>query len=152
MREVMKKVEDCGVYFNVEVVNRFEQYLLNTCEEALEYVKAVGSPNCKILLDTFHMNIEEDSFTGAIERAGSYLGHMHIGETNRRAPGCGKMAWDEIFQALKKIGYSGAIVMEPFLIPGGEIGRDIKIYRSLEVEDLDVEAKRALDFVRGELK
>ena len=152
MKEVAKTVEDCGVYFNMEVVNRFEQYLLNTAEEAVAYVKAVGSPNCKILLDAFHMNIEEDSFSGAIRTAGKFLGHVHIGETNRRAPGAGKMAWDEIFGTLREIGYGGAVVMEPFLIPGGEVGRDIKIFRDLEVDDMDREAKRALDFVRGKLK
>ena len=152
MKEVAKTVEDCGVYFNMEVVNRFEQYLLNTAEEAAAYVKQVGSPNCKILLDSFHMNIEEDSFSGAIRTAGRFLGHVHIGETNRRAPGAGKMAWDEIFGTLREIGYGGAVVMEPFLIPGGEVGRDIKIFRDLEVDDMDREAKRALDFVRGKLK
>jgi len=152
MKEVMKTAEDRKVVFHMEVVNRFEQYLLNTAEEAVRYCRDVESPNCKVLLDAFHMNIEEDSFIGAIKTAGKYLGHMHIGETNRRAPGRGKMAWNEIFGALKSIKFKGAIVMEPFLIPGGEVGRDIKIFRSLEVKDMDAEAKRALNFVREKLK
>jgi D-psicose/D-tagatose/L-ribulose 3-epimerase len=149
MKEVMKTVEDYDVFFNIEVVNRFEQYLINTCEEAVEYVERVGSDHCKILLDTFHMNIEEDSFHDAIVKAGDKLGHFHLGETNRKAPGRGRIPWDEIAAALKEIGYQGAIVMEPFLQPGGEVGRDIRVYRDLSVGvNLDEEAKRALDFVR----
>ncbi|MEI6166600.1 MAG: sugar phosphate isomerase/epimerase family protein [bacterium] len=152
MREVMKTAEDCGVTFHMEVVNRFEQYLLNTAEEAVRYVREVGSPNCTVLLDTFHMNIEEDSFAGAIKTAGKYLGHLHIGETNRRAPGRGKIPWAEVFKALKAIKFKGSIVMEPFLMPGGEVGRDIKVFRDLrEGLDLDREAARACRFVKGML-
>ena len=152
MKEVMKTVEDCNVFFNVEVVNRFEQYMLNTCDEALDYVKRVGSSHCKILLDTFHMNIEEDSIYGAIVKAGSKLGHLHIGESNRRAPGRGHIPWKEMARALKKINYKGAVVMEPFLQPGGEVGRDISVFRDLrDGLDLDTEARRACRFIRAQL-
>lgn len=152
MKEVMKVVEDCDVFFNVEVVNRFEQYLMNTAQEAVDYVKRVGSRHCRVLLDSFHLNIEEDNVHDAIVTTGDWLGHFHIGETNRRAPGRGRMPWDEIFGALKEIHYTGAITMEPFLMPGGEVGRDISVYRDLrEGLDLDREAKRALRFVRKAL-
>lgn len=152
MREVMKTAEDLGVLLHMEVVNRFEQYLLNTAAEAVAYVQDVGSPNCTVLLDTFHMNIEEDNFAKAIRTAGKHLGHLHIGETNRRAPGRGKMPWDEIFGAVKAIRFKGSVVMEPFLMPGGEVGRDIKVFRDLrEGVDLDAEAKRACRFVKGKL-
>jgi len=152
MREVMKTAEDCGVTFHMEVVNRFEQYLINSAAEAVQYVREVGSPNCKVLLDTFHMNIEEDSFTKAIKTAGKHLGHLHIGETNRRAPGRGKMPWDEIFAAVNAIRFKGSIVMEPFLVPGGEVGRDIKVFRDMRGGlDLDKEAARACRFVRKAL-
>ncbi len=152
MKEVMKSLEDSNVVFNVEVVNRFEQYILNTCDEAIEYVEKVASPNCKIMLDTFHMNIEEDSFYDAIVKAGDKLGHIHTGETNRRAPGRGRIPWDEIGSALKKINYQGSIITEPFLIPGGEVGRDISVYRDLRNGvDLDAEAKRACEFMREKL-
>ena len=109
MREVVKTVEDCNVFFNVEVVNRFEQFLLNTAAEGVAYVKRVGSAHCRVLLDTFHLNIEEDSIRDAIVGTGSRLGHFHIGETNRRPPGRGRMPWTEIFAALRAIDYKGAI-------------------------------------------
>jgi D-psicose/D-tagatose/L-ribulose 3-epimerase len=152
MREVMKVAEECGAYFNVEVVNRFEQFIMNTAAEGVKYVERVGSPNCHVLLDSFHLNIEEDDIRQAILTAGDKLGHFHIGETNRRAPGRGRMPWDEIFGALREIRYAGAISMEPFLMPGGEVGRDISVYRDLrDGLDLDDEAKRALEFVRQKL-
>jgi D-psicose/D-tagatose/L-ribulose 3-epimerase len=152
MKEVMKVVEDYGFIFNLEVVNRFEQFLLNTAQEAVEYVERVGSSHCKILLDTFHMNIEEDSFSQAIATAGDKLGHFHMGETNRRPPGKGKMPWDEIMGALHTIGYQGPVVMEPFLTSGGPVARDIRVYRDLrEGSDLDEEARKALIFVRNKL-
>lgn len=152
MKEAIKAAEENDVIFNVEVVNRFEQYLLNTAEEAVEYVKRVGSPNIKILLDTFHMNIEEDTISKAIETAGGYLGHVHIGENNRKPPGYGHIPWEELASALKRINYQGAIVMEPFLIPGGQVGRDIKVWRDMSVGvDLDEEARKAVTFIRKKL-
>ena len=153
MKEAIKIAEDNNVNFNMEVVNRFEQYLMNTCEEAVEYVEAVGSPNAKVMLDTFHMNIEEDFFGQAILRAGDNLGHFHIGENNRMPPGYGHIPWTEIGAALRDINYQGYVTMEPFLMPGGEVGRDIKVFRDLsEGMDLDAEARKALWFIRGVLK
>lgn len=152
MRKAVKAAEENNVVFNIEVVNRFEQYLLNTAEEAVAYVKAVNSPNIKILMDTYHMNIEEDHIGTAIETAGQYLGHVHIGENNRRTPGYGHIAWDELAGSLKKINYQGALVMEPFLMPGGQVGRDIRVWRDMSVNvDLDLEARKALQFIRGKL-
>jgi D-psicose/D-tagatose/L-ribulose 3-epimerase len=151
VREAIKTAEDCEVIFCVEVVNRFEQFMMNTAAEGIAFAERVGSPNCKILLDTFHMNIEEDSLGGSIAEAGSWLGHFHLGEPNRRPPGLGRMPWPEIFGALKKINYQGAVVMEPFLVPGGEVGRDISVFRDLLGNaDLDEEAALSVQFVRAE--
>jgi D-psicose/D-tagatose/L-ribulose 3-epimerase len=153
VREAIKLAEDCGVLFCIEIVNRFEHFLINTAAEGIAFAERVGSPNCKLHLDTFHLNIEEDSIGGAIVEAGSWLGHFHLGEPNRRPPGRGRMPWPEIFGALRQINYQGALVMEPFLIPGGDVGRDIAVYRYLPGSDnLDGEAIRSVQFVRSELK
>src|SRR5258706_8844043 len=153
VREAIKAAEDCGALFCVEVVNRFEQFIMNTAAEGIAFAERVGSPNCKIHLDTFHMNIEEDSIGGAIVEAGAWLGHFHLGEPNRRPPGRGRMPWPEIFGALREINYQGALVMEPFLIPVGEVGRDIAGYLYLPgSDDLDAEAARSAQFVRAEQK
>jgi len=154
MKEVVKTAKNSGVYCNVEVVNRFEQFILNTCEEAVDYVKMVNSPNIKILLDTYHMNIEEDSIEEAIIKAGNKLGLLHIGENNRKPPGQGgHIPWDEVVSAIKKINYEGNIVMEPFIMPGGEVGRDIKVWRDMSIGiNFDEKAKEALTFVKEKLK
>lgn len=153
MRQAIKAAEDNAVVFNMEVVNRFEQFMMNTCEEAINYIEQVDSPNAKIMLDTFHMNIEEDSMRDALIRAGSHLGHFHIGENNRKPPGHGHIPWNEIGAALREIGYEGAIVMEPFLRPGGQVGRDIRVFRDLSVGlDMDAEAQNALQLIRDTLK
>jgi D-psicose/D-tagatose/L-ribulose 3-epimerase len=153
VKEAVKAAEDSNVVFNMEVVNRFEQFIMNTCEEAVAYVEQVGSPHAKVHLDTFHMNIEEDFVGEAILRAGGHLGHLHIGENNRMPPGYGHIPWNELASALRQIDYQGDVVMEPFLMPGGEVGRDIRVFRDLSVGmDLDEEARKALQFVRGVLK
>jgi len=155
MKEAVKAAEDNAVLFNIEVVNRFEQFLLNTCDEALAYTKEINSPNLKILLDTFHMNIEEDSIGHAVTKAGKYLGHIHIGENNRTPPGSGSghIPWEELASAIKTINYHGPVVMEPFLMPGGEVGRDIKVFRDLSIGfDMDAEARKACRFIRDKLQ
>lgn len=152
MRELVHVAEDSGVVLNVEVINRFEQFLLNTAAEAVSYVEAVGSPSCRILLDTFHMNIEEDSIGDAVRKAGPYLSELHIGETNRKPPGTGRMPWQEIRTALDAVGFSGPLVMEPFVRPGGTVGRNIAVWRELTPgADLDAMASEAARFVRAVL-
>ncbi len=148
MKEVSKTAENLGVYCNVEAVNRFEQFIINTSEEAVEYVRLVDSPNVKVLLDTFHMNIEEGSFRESIITAGNNLGHFHIGENNRRPPGLGHLPWDEIFKALKEIHYQGHLVMEPFVLKGGNVGKDIKVWRDLSKGmNQDKEIVKALKYL-----
>ena len=149
---VAKTAEECGVRYCLEVLNRFEGYLLNTSEEAVKFVREVDNPSVRVMLDTFHMNIEEDSIGGAIRQAGSLLGHFHTGECNRRCPGKGRTPWREIGDALKDINYQGAAVMEPFVRMGGEVGSDIKVWRDISKgageRELDEDARAALAFSR----
>ena len=86
MSRLMKVAEDCGVLYCCEVVNRFEQYLLNTAKEGVEFVKRLGSPNARVLLDTFHMNIEEDSMVDAILEAGPGWAISTWGRTTAAPP------------------------------------------------------------------
>ena len=152
MRELVKVAEDRGVVLLVEVINRFEQFLVNTAAEAVAYVDEVASPACAILLDTFHLNIEEDSIGGAIRHAGQRLKQLHLGETNRKPPGLGRMPWGEIRAALDDIRFQGSLVMEPFVLPGGQVARDIGVWRPIiEDPDLDRLAGDALRFVRAKL-
>ena len=157
MKEIIKVAEECGVTYCVEAVNRFETCLINTAKEALAYIEEIDSKNIGVLLDTYHMNIEEDSLGDAIRLVGAdRLKSFHTGDNNRRAPGRGHIDWDEVFGALAEIGYKGRIVSEPFVMQGGEVGRDIHVYRDLienpTEEAIDAEAKYLINFEREMLK
>ena len=151
MREIIKTAEACGVTYCVEAVNRFETCIINTAAEALAYIEEIDSPNIGVLLDTYHMNIEENSIGDAIRLVGAdRMKNFHTGENNRTAPGRGHLDWDEIFGALAEIGYKGPIVSEPFVMMGGEVGRDIHVFRDLvenpTEERIDAEAAYLIDF------
>ena len=156
MKKLMKTAEQLDVFYAVEAVNRFEGVVLNTAKEAVDYVDAVGSKNIGILLDTYHMNIEEASIGNAIRTAGDKLIGFHVGENNRSVPGRGHLDWDEIFCALKDIDYKGRIVAEPFVVTGGEVGRDIYVWRNLientDETSLDNEALYMIDFEKKMMK
>lgn len=153
VRELADYAAKLDITLLIEVLNRFEQFLLNDAAEAIQYVKEVGKDNVKILLDSFHMNIEEDNMSDAIRSTGNYLGHFHIGECNRKVPGKGRMPWAELGQALHDINYDGYIVMEPFVRTGGIVGSDIKVWRDLsgnaDEAKLDADIKEALQFVKN---
>ncbi|QKI81542.1 sugar phosphate isomerase/epimerase family protein [Kroppenstedtia eburnea] len=153
VRELAEYARQYNITLLIETLNRFEQFLLNDAEEAVAYVKEVNKPNVKVMLDTFHMNIEEDHIADAIRYTGDHLGQLHIGEANRKVPGKGSMPWTEIGQALKDIRYDGYVVMEPFVKTGGQVGRDIKLWRDLSgnatEEQLDRELAESLEFVKA---
>jgi len=152
MKELSPLAHDHGVSLNIEVINRFETFLINDSREALAFMQEVDHPACRITLDTFHMNIEEDSFEEAIHRVSPYLTAMHIGETNRKAPGTGRIPWGEVRKALDDIGFDGPIVMEPFVMKGGQVGRNIAVWRDMEENpDLDAIAADSASFVRKTL-
>ncbi len=152
VREMADFARDHGVTMMLETVNRFEHFLLNTAAEATQFVKDIGKDNVKVMLDCFHMNIEEDFHGDAIRETGKYLGHFHIGECNRKVPGKGHMPWDDIGQGLRDIGFDGMVVMEPFVRMGGQVGSDIKVWRDLSENGddakLDADIAEALKFVK----
>lgn len=156
MRRIAKTAADYGVTYCVEAVNRYEGCVLNTAAEAAAYVDAVGADNVGILLDTYHMNLEENSFSEAIHLAGNRLKGMHFGDNNRRCPGRGHIDFDEIVRALAEIRYPHQIVSEPFVAKGGEVGRDICVWRDLEKQTdeafLDAEAIHMLAFEKELLR
>jgi D-psicose/D-tagatose/L-ribulose 3-epimerase len=150
LREVGQIAGDLGVVLNLEVLNRFESYLINTVEQGLAVVEEVGSPHVKLHLDTFHQNIEEDDIGAAIRRAGNHIGHFHCSENNRKMPGAGHIPWSAVKAALDDVGYDKWLTIESFVAPGGEVGPALSTWRSL-ADDLDAEAKRGAAFVRREV-
>jgi D-psicose/D-tagatose/L-ribulose 3-epimerase len=136
-----------GVILCVEPLNRFETSFINLAEQAIEVVDRVDHPNCQVMLDTFHMNIEEKSLGNAIRAAGKRLRHVHACENDRGAPGSGNVTWNEVAQALKDIKYDGPVVIESFTSKVKSIARAAAIWRSLAPTQDDL-ARNGLKFLK----
>lgn len=153
LKQIVKCAAAYGIYVNLEVTNRFENHLVNLASEGVKIVERVNEPNFGLLLDTFHMNIEERSIGLAIRTAGTHLGHFHIGENNRALPGQGHLDWKEITDALKDINYGGILVMEPLVHAKCELGDCCRVWNDLtgfaDEKRLDEEAAKAERFMRS---
>ena len=96
----------------IEAANRFELDYLHTAEEVCSVIEQLNRPNLKLLLDTFHMNIEERSFIEPLRLFALHLGHMHFSDNNRKYPGAGMIDFKEILRILKEIGFEGTAAFE----------------------------------------
>ena len=160
LKKLMETARDYQVTMCLEIVNRYEQFLINTVKEGVEMAQAVDSPFCRLLLDSYHMNIEEESFEEAIRFAAdrNLIGEIHVSEPNRKVPGIGKshMNWKGFFGGLNEIAYEGVITMEPFLIAGYPISSKICIWRDLSEqarsETFISYVKAGVDFVKGQYR
>lgn len=150
LREVAAAADAVGVDLCVELLNRFETYMLNSVSQANDFLDLIDHPSLKIELDTFHMNMEEPDLGGAIRLAGDRLGHFQCAGSNRSLPGEGHIEWTSINEALDAVGYSGWLVLETFPNPSVETGRSTHAWRPL-VTDLMDGATQAADFLRSEL-
>jgi D-psicose/D-tagatose/L-ribulose 3-epimerase len=125
-----------GVCLGFEPLNRFETDLVNTVEQGLRMIEDIGRPNVGLLLDTFHMNIEERDVPAAIRRAAKHIFELHACANDRGTPGRDHLPWPEIVRALRDIGYDGPVVIEAFTPAIKEIARAVSIWRPLaESED-----------------
>jgi D-psicose/D-tagatose/L-ribulose 3-epimerase len=115
LREAASYAKGLGVTLGLEPVNRYETYLVNTCEQALKLIEMIGEENVRVHLDSYHMNIEEKSCYEATRAAGDRLVHYHLCENDRGIPGTGLVNWDDIFRALGEIGYQGCAALESFV-------------------------------------
>jgi D-psicose/D-tagatose/L-ribulose 3-epimerase len=138
---------DNGVVLCIEPLNRFETSFINLASQAIELVDRVNHPACKIMLDTFHMNIEEKSLGAAICATGNRLAHFHSCENDRGAPGSGNVTWNEVAQALRDIHYDGPLVIESFTSKVKTIARAAAIWRAFEPSQ-DALAENGLKFLK----
>ncbi|GAB1475582.1 sugar phosphate isomerase/epimerase [Bacillota bacterium] len=119
-REVALYAENKGVGLVFEAINRYENNYLNTAVETIAFIKDYALPNTRLLLDTFHMNIEESDFKEAILASRNLLGYIHIADSNRLYPGAGHIPFKGIFDALNKIDYKGFISAECLPLPDSQ--------------------------------
>lgn len=136
-----------GVTLGIEALNRFEGDLTSTAAETCAIARACGSDHIGVLLDSFHMNIEEKDPPAALRAAGDTLVHYHVSDNDRGQPGSGRYDFAADAQALADIGYDKWVVAEMFVMAGHASSRDLNIWRDIE-PDPTVAAINTLAYLR----
>lgn len=154
LRQVARTAQGFGVTIGLEPVNRYETFLVNTCEQALRLREMIAEPNVRVHLDTYHMNIEENDFHEATLKAAPHLCHVHLSESHRGTPGTGTVDWDGVFSALAESGYSGLVGMEAFVDIADSLRAATCIWRELapSSDELLTEGLRFLKGVEAKVR
>ena len=128
LKVLCEKAEQNNVTLAIEPLNRFETDMINTLSQATTLISMVDSPNLKIHMDTFHMNIEEDNSAASIRSAGNLIAHCHASASHRGIPGQDQVSWASIFEALHEIHYEGDIIIESFSMDNDLIAKAASIW------------------------
>ena len=131
LRIVCEMAASRNLQIALEPLNRFESDLINTAEDIVQLVKDINHPAAKIMLDGFHMNIEEPDAEQAILLAGDQLIHFQVSENYRGTPGTGQTRWDAYKRGLEKINYKGVVSIESFTPQNKELAAAVCIWRPL---------------------
>lgn len=147
LRALAEYAASRDVVLCLEPLNRFETSMVNLAAQAVEILDRVDHPSCALMLDTFHMNIEERSLGDAIRLAGRHLRHVHACENDRGAAGTGHVPWDDVATGLRDIGYNGPVVIESFTSTVKSIARAAAVWRPV-ADTQDALARDGLAFLR----
>ncbi len=150
LTQASRRASDAGILFGVEPLNRFETDICNTTKHALEIVGRVANPAVGVMLDTFHMNMEEFDLAGAIRQAGSKLVHFQANENNRSFVGSGHIDWPAVARALRDVSYRGPIVLEPFRRSDERAGTPLAQWRA-PTENEDEPLAASIAFLKAAL-
>ena len=120
LRECASAAKSKGIRLALEPINRYETNVVNTVAEGLELLTEVDAANLGMLLDTFHMNIEEPSLEESIRRASERMFHVHVADSNRWHPGAGHIDFKRVVDVLQKIRYAGFISAEILPFPDAD--------------------------------
>lgn len=150
IREVAEFAATQDVTLGIEYLNRFESYLLTCTADALRFVKDVAHPNCRVMFDTFHANIEEKNVGESIRSIGNELVHVQISENDRSTPGKGNVRWDAVFDALKVINYDAWLSIEAFGLTPEDLAAGVKIWRRMFESEHQL-AEDGLAFLQAEV-
>jgi D-psicose/D-tagatose/L-ribulose 3-epimerase len=126
LRELAKYASNYDIDLLIEPLNRYSTPICTNSEDAKYIVKLVDRENVGIMLDTFHMNIEEDSIYDAIVNSNTMLKHVHVSDNNRKMPGFAHIDFDSVIGALKKIKYSKFLTFEP-TVESTDYENDLKL-------------------------
>jgi D-psicose/D-tagatose/L-ribulose 3-epimerase len=151
MTRAAKYAKSLGLQFGIEPVNRYETHLLNTGWQAVDLIERIGADNMFVHLDTYHMNIEEKGIGQGIIDAREHLRYIHLSESDRGTPGAGTIAWDEIFSALRAVGFKGGLAMESFINMPPEIAFGLSVWRPVASGEVEV-MENGLPFLRNKAR
>jgi len=120
LKECAEAAAQRGVRIAMEPINRYETTLINSARDGLGVIEQVGADNLGLLLDTFHMNIEEPDMRESIRLAGPRLFHFHVADSNRWYPGAGHIDFPALVAVLREIGYAGYVSVEAMPMPDAD--------------------------------
>lgn len=148
LHKVCLMAEKAGQEIALEALNRFETDLVNTTEDLMRLIADINHPAAKVLLDGFHMNIEEPDIEKAIAMAGDKLIHVQVSENYRGTPGTGQTRWDAYKRGLEKVNYTGTVTIESFTPEIKELAGAVCIWRPL-AESQDAFAADGYKFLKS---
>jgi D-psicose/D-tagatose/L-ribulose 3-epimerase len=147
LRKVCRRAGEFGLDLAIETLNRFETDLINTSEDLMRLIGDINEPQAKVVLDGFHLNIEEPDLESAIRRVGDKLIHVQVSENYRGTPGTGQTNWAAWKRGLEAIDYRGTISIESFTPQVKELAGAVCIWKPL-VPSQDGFAKDGLEFLK----
>lgn len=120
LQECSQAAQLHGIHLAFEPINRYETTLINNAAQGLELLERVGAGNIGLLLDTFHMNIEERRIEESIQACLGHIFHFHAADSNRWYPGAGHLNFKSILKALFATGYQGWVSGEFMPLPDAD--------------------------------
>lgn len=150
LRRVSEMAAARNLLLAIEPLNRFESDLVNTAADAVRLVREIGHPAARVMLDSFHMTIEESDLTAAIKHAGDLLLHVQVSESHRGVPGTGLTNWSAFAAGLKAIDYQGCVVIESFTPENRDLAAAVCIWKR-HCPDQDTFAREGLKFLKNAL-
>lgn len=150
LKPLADEAAESGVTLALEPLNRFETNFLNITEDAVAFCKAVDSPGVGLLLDTFHMHIEEKDTAAAIRLAAQAgaMTHLHVAENDRGVAGTGQVHWQSVAAAVTDSGYDQWVVLESFNQSNQAIRRAVSCWRAFYPSEREF-LEQGLRFARG---
>ncbi|MBL8992998.1 MAG: sugar phosphate isomerase/epimerase, partial [Spirochaetia bacterium] len=148
LAEAARYAQKFSLTLGLEPVNRYETFLINTADQALDLRKQIGEPNVAVHLDAYHMNIEEKGFYEPVKNAAPNLCHFHMSESHRGTPGTGTVDWEAVYQGLCDGGYTGLVGLESFIEVADSMRAATCVWRKMAPSSDDLLTK-GLAFLKG---
>ncbi|MUH37140.1 sugar phosphate isomerase/epimerase [Zobellia amurskyensis] len=147
LQRVCEMAKEHGLSIALEPLNRFESDLINTSKDVMRLINDINQPNAKVLLDGFHMTIEEQNIREAIQLVGDKLIHVQVSENHRGIPGTGLTPWSDFKKGLEDINYEGSMVIESFTPEIEELAGAVCIWKTL-ADSQDQFASEGIQFLK----